>query len=86
MRVPITSSLVQCHAPVLVAVTKFKTTKVNFEGLFGLSMKITRHTVLKKNLRDRMSLCSYCTKILLVISNLHKKVSKFSANNKEGSE
>ena len=35
--------LVQCHAPVLVAVSKFKTTKINFEGLFGLSTKITCH-------------------------------------------
>ena len=32
-RVSITSSLVQCHAPGLVAVTKFKTTKINSEGL-----------------------------------------------------
>ena len=42
----ITSSLVQqCHAPGLVAITKFKTMKINFEGLFRLSTKITRHTV-----------------------------------------
>ena len=33
----------QCHAPRLVAVTKFKTTKINFEGLFGLSTKIRLH-------------------------------------------
>ena len=33
----------QCHAPRLVAVTKFKTTKINFEGLFGLSTKIRSH-------------------------------------------
>ena len=33
----------QCHAPRLVAVTKFKTTKINFEGLFGLSTKIRPH-------------------------------------------
>ena len=26
----------QCHSPRLVAVTKFKTTKINFEGFFGL--------------------------------------------------
>ena len=31
--------------PGLFAITKFKTTKINFEGLFGLSTKITRHTV-----------------------------------------
>ena len=31
------------YAPRLVAVTKFKTTKINFEGLFGLSMKIRPH-------------------------------------------
>ena len=41
----ITSSLVQCHAPGLIAVTKYKTTKINFEGLFGLSTEITRHMV-----------------------------------------
>ena len=33
----------QCHTPRLVAVTKFKTTKINFEGLFGLSTKIRPH-------------------------------------------
>ena len=33
----------QCHAPGLVAVTKFKTTKINFEDLFGLSTKISTH-------------------------------------------
>ena len=49
-RVSITSSLVQCHTPGLAAVTKFKTTKINSEGLLGLSTKIstpkiTRHTV-----------------------------------------
>ena len=33
----------QCHAPRLVAVTKFKTTKINFEGLFWLSTKIIPH-------------------------------------------
>ena len=33
----------QCHAPRLVAVTKFKTTKINFESLFGLSTKIRPH-------------------------------------------
>ena len=43
-RVSIISSLVQqCHAPGLVAVTKFKTTKMNFQGLFGLSTKISPH-------------------------------------------
>ncbi|MCG8626132.1 MAG: hypothetical protein MJE68_29555, partial [Proteobacteria bacterium] len=45
--VSITSSLVPgCHAPELIAATKFKTTKINFGGLFGLSTKITRYTVL----------------------------------------
>ena len=44
--VSITSSLVPgCHAPELIAATKFKTTKINFGGLFGLSTKITRYTV-----------------------------------------
>ena len=38
-----TSSLMQCHAPGLVAITKFKTTKINFEGLFELSTKISTH-------------------------------------------
>ena len=36
----------QCHATPLdwlLAVTKFKTTKINFEGLFGLSTKIRPH-------------------------------------------
>ena len=33
----------QCHTPGLVAVTKFKTTKISFEGLFGLSTKISMH-------------------------------------------
>ena len=33
----------QCHAPGLVTKTKFKTTKINFEGLFRLSMKIRPH-------------------------------------------
>ena len=36
-----------CHAPELNAATKFKTTKINFGGLFGLSTKITRYTVLQ---------------------------------------
>ena len=36
-----------CHAPELIAATKFKTTKINFGGLFGLSTKITRYTVLQ---------------------------------------
>ena len=44
MRVSITSLLVQqCHAPGLVTVMKFKTTKINFERLFGLSTKISTH-------------------------------------------
>ena len=44
MHVSIISSLVQqCYAPRLVAVTKFKTTKINFEGFFGLSTKISTH-------------------------------------------
>ena len=34
-----------CHAPELIATTKFKTTKINFGGLFRLSMKITHYTV-----------------------------------------
>ena len=42
-RVLIISSLVHCHAPGLVAVTKFKTTNINVEGLFGLSMKTSTH-------------------------------------------
>ena len=33
----------QCHVPVLVAITKFKITKINVEGLFGLSTKIRPH-------------------------------------------
>ena len=42
--VSITSSLMQqCHAARLVAVTKFKTTKINFKGLFGLFTKIRPH-------------------------------------------
>ena len=32
-----------CHAPELIAATKFKTMKINFGGLFGLSMKINTH-------------------------------------------
>ena len=32
-----------CHAPELIAATKFKTTKINFGGLFGLSTKINTH-------------------------------------------
>ena len=32
-----------CHAPELNAATKFKTTKINFGGLFGLSTKINTH-------------------------------------------
>ena len=32
-----------CHAPELIAATKFKTTKINFRGLFGLSTKINTH-------------------------------------------
>ena len=36
-RVSITSSLVQCHTPGLV----IKITRINFEGLFELSMKIS---------------------------------------------
>ena len=55
-RVSITSSLVQqCHAPGLVAVTKFKTIKINFEGLFGLSTIITHHIMV----------CMHCVKYSL---------------------
>ena len=32
-----------CHAPELIAATKFKTTKINFGGLSGLSTKINTH-------------------------------------------
>ena len=32
-----------CHAPELIAATKFKTTKINFGGLFGFSTKINTH-------------------------------------------
>ena len=32
-----------CHAPELIAATKFKTTKINFGALFGLSTKINAH-------------------------------------------
>ena len=32
-----------CHAPELIAATKFKTMKINFGGLFGLSTKINTH-------------------------------------------
>ena len=32
-----------CHAPELIAATKFKITKINFGGLFGLSTKINTH-------------------------------------------
>ena len=32
-----------CHAPELIAATKFKTTKINFGALFGLSAKINAH-------------------------------------------
>ena len=32
-----------CHTPKLIAATKFKTTKINFGGLFGLSMKINTY-------------------------------------------
>ena len=41
--ISITSSLVQCHAPGLVTVMKFKTTKINFEGPFELSTKISTY-------------------------------------------
>ena len=42
--VSITSSLVPgCHAPALIAATKFKTTKINFGGLFRLSTKSNTH-------------------------------------------
>ena len=34
----------RCHAPELIAATKFKTTKINFGGLFGLSTKIIINT------------------------------------------
>ncbi|MCG8624938.1 MAG: hypothetical protein MJE68_23430, partial [Proteobacteria bacterium] len=32
-----------CDTPELIAATKFKTTKINFGGLFGLSTKINTH-------------------------------------------
>ena len=35
--------IVSAAVPRLVAVTKFKTTKINFECLFGLSTKISPH-------------------------------------------
>ena len=38
--------IIACAAlprPVLVAIMKFKTTKINFEGLFRFSMKIRPH-------------------------------------------
>ena len=34
---------VGCHTPELIAATKFKTTKIKFGGLFGLSTKINTH-------------------------------------------
>ena len=34
---------VGCHAPELIAATKFKTMKINFGALFGLSTKINAH-------------------------------------------
>ena len=34
---------VGCHAPELIAATKFKTTKIKFWGPFGLSTKINTH-------------------------------------------
>ena len=34
-----------CHAPELIAATKFKTTKISLGGLFGLSTKIARYAV-----------------------------------------
>ena len=37
--------LCQVPRPELIAATKFKTTKINFGGLFGLSTKIIRYTV-----------------------------------------
>ena len=43
VRVSITSSLMQWRAPGLVPIMKFKTMKINFEGLFRLSMKISTH-------------------------------------------
>ena len=57
VRVLMTSSLVQCHTPVLIAVTKFKTTKINSEGLLWLSTKITCHTVVKERKSKYMYVC-----------------------------
>ena len=37
------SHVQQCHTPGLVAVTKFESMKIDFEGLFGLSTKISPH-------------------------------------------
>ena len=57
MHVLIISSLVQqCHAPGLVAVTKFKITKINFEGLFGFYTKITHQTVYVSTVATRVSI------------------------------
>ena len=42
-RALVSIALVQCHAPALFAVMKFKTMEINFEGLFGLSTKISTH-------------------------------------------
>ena len=39
----ITSAFAGCHAPELIAATQFKTTKINFGDLFGLSTKINTH-------------------------------------------
>ena len=69
MRVSITSSLMQqCRAPRLVAVTKFKTTKMNFSD-FPRKLdptKITRHIVVVY-----VKLCLWFSKHGLRVNSVH---------------
>ena len=65
--VSITSSLVQCHAPGLIAIIKFKTTKINFEGLFRLSMNIC-HMVIWVSIKRLLTIMvKIMVKIIIII-------------------
>ena len=62
----------QCHAPKMIAITKFKTTKINFEGLFGLSTKldptkITHHTIFSRKAADGVAVALNVHAVIMIM-------------------
>ena len=85
-RVSITSSLCRVPRPELIAATKFKTTKINFGGLFGLSTKITRYTVYKllqtlTRTKSSFKAASFYMKVHMYTSNTLQTSKYFKTGN-----